>query len=198
MKNSDGDFVIENGDGYSLATGPETDKKPKKARYFSKERRDARKAERKAKHGARPLKSVVQGGVKKFKDILHPVTKNADGSGTKADGTIVPAQRMGTIAAPKGLNVAPLNFDKMDVAGKAAEAIIEAGEPKVAVVIPANETTTVAGEVFKTSDTVAATGEVADKKEGMSTTTKIIIGVGAGLLVLGVVVYLVKRKNNKK
>lgn len=197
MKNSDGDFIIENMDGYSFVDGPEKGKKPKKARYFSKERRDARKAERKAKHGARPLKSVVQGGVKKFKDILHPVKKNADGTGTKADGTIIPSHRMGTIAAPKGFSVAPLNFDKLDVAGKAAEAIIEAGEPKVAVVIPANETTTVGAEVFKTSDTVVAVGgvPVVDTKEGgMSTTTKIIIGVGAGLLVLGVVVYLVKRK----
>lgn len=194
-KSADGDFVIENGDGYSLVTGAEKEKKQKKAGYFSKERRAERKATRKAKHGARPLKSVVQGGVKKFKDILHPVTKNADGSGTKADGTIVPKERMGTIAAPKGLNFAPLNFDKADALSKTAEAIIEAGEPKVAVVIPANETTTIDGTVYKTSDTVvAAPGVVGEKQEGMSTTTKVLIGVGAAALIGGVVIYLIKRK----
>mgnify|MGYP001584745130 CR=1 FL=1 len=73
--------------------------KAKKAGYFSKERREDRKEDRiekkteriekrterklarKAKHGARPLNSMVVGGLKKFKDNLPKIRKTANGAG---------------------------------------------------------------------------------------------------------------------
>lgn len=188
-------FFIENLDGYSMAEGD------KKAGYFSKEKRDARKEKRatrrKARAGAQPLKSFIVGGVQKFKHILHPVKKNADGTGTKPDGTIVPASRMGVIAAPKGLNFPPLNFDKADASNKAVEMITESGVPQAAVTIPINETIKAIGAngvegTYKTDDTSLELTGAADTKQGMSTQAKVLVGVGAGLLVVGII-YLVKR-----
>lgn len=209
---SDGEYTIENYDGYSMAEGD------KKGGFFSKERRDERKekrAERRAaRKGAKPLKVIIQDGVKKFKKILTPVKKNADGSGTKPDGTIIPASRMGTINAPKMLNVASLNFDKADVLDKTVEVLTESGKPEIAVTVPDNDTVTAVDEkgntnVYKKSDTVpvpdgktaaqaiaAATPVGGSEQSPMSATTKWLIG-GAAVAVLAIIGVVIYKKRNK-
>ena len=68
---------------------------------------------------------------------------------------------------------------------------MEAGQPVVATTIPENETVAIGNEVYKISDTVDA---VSVESEGMSKQTKIIIGVGAGVLVLAVVAIIIFKK----
>lgn len=197
---SDGEYTIENYDGYSMAEGD------KKAGFFSKEKREERKEKRierrAARKGAKPLKVIVQNGVKKFKQILSPVTKNADGTGTKADGTIVPATRMGTINPPKGINVPALNFDKMDAVNKTVEVLADSGKPELAVTVPENDTVTAVdsngvASVYKKSDTVVALAPEAPKvKEPLSTTTKWLIG-GVAVAVLAIVAVIIYKKRNK-
>lgn len=196
-------FNIENQDGYSNA-----EDKPKKAGFFSKEKRAARKEARvqrrvyrKAKRGAKPLRTIIQGGVKKFKNLIHPVKKNADGTGTRPDGSVVPKSDMGSISAPQGLNLGKnitMDFSKSDLQNKAAEVIMDGGMPVVVTTIPEQETVVIDGQVFKTSDTieVSPTREAVDKK-GMSTTTKWIIGGSVGLVVLGIIGFVIyKRRRN--
>ncbi len=186
-----------------------------KGGFFSKEKRDARKDVRtakkevrvalKAKAGARPLKSFVQGGVKKFHDILHPVSKNADGSLTKTlpNGTTENVAKSDVMQIPvpsalnTKLNLPPLLFDKKDLSGKAAQVVMDSGAPKVATVHMPSETTQLTADdgtiaTYKNSDVEK---EGADKKEGegMSTTTKVLIAVGSVGLI-GLVIYLIKRK----
>ncbi len=204
---SDGEFTIENYDGYSMAEGG----------YFSKARRDERKGKRQerraARKGAKPLKAIIQDGIKKFKHIITPVKKNPDGTGTKPDGTIVPENQMGTVNVPKGLNVPALNFDKMDALNKTVEVLTYSAEPEIAVTVPANDIVTAVDEkgntnIYKKSDTVpvpegktaaqaiASAPPVGSPEQTiMSTTTKWLIGGVAlsALAIIGIVIYK-KRK----
>ncbi len=192
--------------------------KPAKHGFFSKEKHEARvekrhekkeerqekRAARRAKRGAHPLKKVIQNGVQWFQDVLHPVKKNADGTATKtlADGSTVPVdpKNLAQLPVPTGApaGTGPIIFDKSDLGGKVPTAIIDGGVAKVSTLYKEAETTQVpndAGDVefYKNAD-------VEDKPagiEGMSTTTKVLIGVGALLTVVGII-YLVKRSRKGK
>lgn len=198
-------------------TGRDSSKVGKQG-FFSKQKREQRKdkradrrevrqekrAARRAKKGARPLKAFMQGQKKLFKDLLHPITKNADGtySKTLADGSNVtvdpknlaqldPSKFPGLKAGVDG----KLLFDKLDLGGRKPSAIMDDGIARVATILQQNETTEVPGadgkiEVYKTEDTEDEGAP--EKTEGMSTTTKVLIGVGAAVLIGGLI-YMATR-----
>ncbi len=180
-----------------------------KGGFFGKEKRAARKEtrgakkevrvedkkDRKAKEGATPLKKVGNF----FQSHLHPVIKNPDGAGhvkidAKGNTTPVAESNLAQLPVPSSLgtklNLPPLVFDKSDLQGKTPSVIMDNGIAKIATNYLEKETVPVATEngieVYKKSD-------VEEVKAGaMSTQTKVLIGLGAGLLVVGII-YLVKK-----
>ena len=73
---------FQTANGFSNAGGPKGEKTKKEhTGYFSKAKREERKAERKKKWGARPLKSFMKNGKKWFKDHVPHLKKRkrADG-----------------------------------------------------------------------------------------------------------------------
>lgn len=206
-------------DGAEIDPTGRNSSKVGKQGFFSKAKREQRKgkredrrevrqekrAARRAKKGARPLKPFFQGQKKLFKDLLHPIQKNADGTYSKklADGTTVPVETKNLAQLdPKkipGLKVGSdgkLLFDKMDLGGRTPTAVIEDGIARVATVIQQAQTTEVQNddgtiETYKTEDTEDASNP--SKEEGMTTTTKVLIGLGvAGLI--AAVIYLSRKK----
>ncbi len=199
-------------------TGRDSSKVGKQG-FFSKTKRDQRKdkredrrevrqekrAARRAKKGARPLKAFFQGQKKLFKDLLHPIKKNADGtySKTLADGSTVSVdpKNLAQLDPKKfpGLKVGSdgkLLFDKIDLGGRTPTAFMEDGVARVATILQQGQTTEVknddgAIETYKTEDTEDA--ETPAKEEGMSTTTKVIIGVVAAA-VIGGLIYMSRKK----
>ena len=94
-----------------------------------------------------------------------------------------------------------LGFSKSDIGNKAVETITDAGVQKAATDIPPAETTTAVDSngiegTYKIQDTVAPSPSPLPA-EGMSKQTKIIIGVSAGLLAVGAIIYFVKRGKGK-
>lgn len=167
-----------------------------------REERQEKRAARRAKKGARPLKSFFQGQKKLFHDLLHPITKNADGtySKTLADGSTVPVdtKNLSQLDPKKfpGLKTGSdgkLLFDKLDLGGRTPSAIMDDGVARVATIIQQGATTEVAGddgkiETYKTEDTE----EGDEKPEGMTMTTKVLIGFGV-LAVVGGLIYMATR-----
>lgn len=170
------------------------------------DRREVRQNARRAKKGARPLKAFFQGQKKLFKDLLHPIKKNADGtfSKTLADGSTVSVDTKNLVQLDPskfpGLKTGAdgkLLFDRVDLNGRKPTAIMEDGVARVATIIQQGQTTEVADasgniEVYKTEDTEDA-GAEEKKVEGMSTTTKIVIGVVAAA-VIGGLIYMSRKK----
>lgn len=201
------EIVIQQG-GNTNEFYQNADGKAKKPGFFSKEsklerqterkadktarveKRKKRRADRKAKYGARPLKQAA--GV--FKDHLPFVKK--EGSGyvkTNPDGSTAPVDpsNVQKLAGKAG----EVLVDKTDAAGKPLLTEVVNGATKAIVSYNPNEVVQAEGAngelgYYKADDT-EATPE-GGKKEGMSTTTIVLLSVG-GLALLGTIIYLVKR-----
>lgn len=148
------------------------------------EKRETRRAERKAKYGARPLKQAV--GV--FKDALPGVFKKSDGSGyQKPDGTDVPKENIA--ALPGGVMV-----DKTDAAGR--NVVVEGGKPVVNY--KPNEVVQAEGAdgtigFYKATDTTTDSSEA---KKPISTTQWLLIG-GSVLVVATIVIIAIRKSSGK-
>jgi hypothetical protein len=200
------------------ATGgivPPADKKRKKAKggYFSKERKEARVADRIAtiekrrkdriaKYGARPLIGILKAGKKAFKDRLPKLKKKANGDFEKTlpDGKTVdvPKEQVTILPPPAGApaNTPPLAVETSDLktGGQIATEKVN-GEVIVTNTYTENQTEKAVDEkgqeqVYKKADVVDK--DSAEAKKPMSTLVKVGLGVGAAA-VLGVIIYLVVR-----
>lgn len=170
------------------------------------EARTTKIEDRIAKKGARPLQATVVGGVKKFKDKLPKVFKKSDGSGyEKVDPATgkksdVPAENLAKMALPEDPAFKPsaakpkqdkeILVDKTDAAGKGVS--LEKVNGETVATTTHNENETVQAPDDNGSIQTYKAADVETKPEGMSTTTKVLIGVGV-VSVLGLIIYLVKR-----
>lgn len=196
--------------------------KEKRAERSAK--RTERRENRKKKWGARPLKSFTKNGKMWFKDHVPKVKKRtkADGSveytktplPTPENPTpkpiIVPKEQI-LVVPPQALAPGvrmpnePVIVDKKDLDNEnLVDVKIESspsGEPIVVQELPEEKTETIVEpgtqkeETYKKSDVIDK-DEKDDKKPGMSTTSKILIGVGSALIV-GVIIYAVIKNKNK-
>lgn len=194
--------------------------KPKKQGFFSKEKRAERKvhrterrANRKAKYGARPLKTFVHNGVQKFKDKLPKLKKKKKADGTVAfektmpDGTVkeIPQSQVKTIPSTKGgednhFDVADVNTQKAVV-----QTVLDNGEVELSKLYNQEETETVPNEqgvdtVYKKED-VADTGDASTlptSDTGMSKGMKIGLIVGGSALVVGIIVFAIYKSRQGK
>ena len=196
-------------------TTPPDDKKRKKAKggYFSKERKDARVADRVAtiekrrkdriaKYGARPLIGMLKAGKKNFKDRLPKLKKkeNGDFEKTLPDGKIVdvPKDQVQILPPPAGApaGTPPIAVEKAELK-TGGQIATEKVNGEVIVTNTYAETQTEKAvddkgqeQVYKKSDVVDEGSK--DAKKPMSTLVKVGLGVGAAA-VLGVIIYLVVR-----
>jgi hypothetical protein len=196
-------------------TTPPDDKKRKKAKggYFSKERKDARVADRVAtiekrrkdriaKYGARPLIGMLKSGKKYFKDHLPKLKKKANGDFEKKlpDGTTVdvPKDKVEILPPPAGApaGTQPLAVEKSELktGGQIATENVN-GEIIATNTYAENQTEKAVDnsgkeQVYKKADVVDADSK--DAKKPMSTLVKVGLGVGAAA-VLGVIIYLIVR-----
>tara|TARA_R110000868_G_scaffold181220_7_gene422080 strand:- start:6786 stop:7544 length:759 start_codon:yes stop_codon:yes gene_type:complete len=187
--------------------------KKTKTGFFSKQKREERKAvrvdkretrrkKRIAKYGARPLIGMLKAGKKAFKDRLPKLKKKADGNYEKTlpDGKTVdvPKEAVTILPAPKDApaGTPPLAVEKAELktGGQIATEKVN-GEVVVTNTYTENQTETATDnngkeQVYKIADVVDEGSEEA--KKPMSTLAKVGIGVGAAVI-LGVIVYLVVR-----
>lgn len=187
----------------------------KRGGYFSKESRAARqegraiskilraeaktkrRADRRAKRGARPLHHILVGGFRKFKDILPKVRRKKDGSGyvkTNPDGSVeeVASKNVTQLPPPTGSNT-PVLIDKTDVAGKAIATEVVKGVAIASALYEEAETEAITDDagnvqVYKLSDV--------EDKSGLFTTQNLMILLGVGV-VGALVVYGLRRQKGK-
>lgn len=189
--------------------------KKKKTGFFSKQKREERKAvrvdkretrrkKRKAKYGARPLIGMLKAGKKYFKDRLPKLKKKADGNYEKTlpDGKTVdvPKEAVTIIPAPKGAptGTPPLAVEKAELktGGQIATEKVN-GEVIITNTYTENQTEKATDDkgqeqVYKKADVVDEGS--AEAKKPMSTGLKVGLALG-GAALLGLVIYvLVKKK----
>ncbi len=156
-----------------------------------------KRAARRAKRNARPLTKTGQW----FHDHLPHVKKKTDGTFSKTlpDGTekTVPAANVNQLPGTGVL------VDKTDANGKKLVTDTVAGAPTAATQYAANETVQATApdgsiQTYKATDTEdgESTDDGTPADGSMSTTTMVLLGVGA-LVVIGAIVYFVKRGKKK-
>lgn len=209
------------GDGKTPPTTPE---KKEKTGYFSKKRieerrtdrkdtRTKRKAERKAKWGARPLDAILKNGLKKFKDKLPKLrkTKGTDGKDkfTKEnpDGTTtdVPKDQV-TIVPPSTAGGQESYFDKKDLntPNEVVKTVLPNGELELAKIYSPEQTEQVPSEqggepvTYKKEDVVDSGDASTSPSTGMSKGMKIGLIVGGSVLVLGIVAFVIYKSKQGK
>jgi hypothetical protein len=210
------------GDGKTPPTSTTPEKKEKTG-YFSKKRiderrtdrkdtRTKRKAERKAKWGARPLDAILKNGLKKFKDKLPKLrkTKGTDGKDkfTKEnpDGTTtdVPKDQV-TIVPPPTAGGQESYFDKKDLntPNEVVKTVLPNGEVELSKLYNQEETETIPNEqgvdtVYKKEDVVDSGDASTSPSEGMSKGLKIGLIVGGSVLVVGIIAFVVYKSRQSK
>lgn len=222
-KSTDGKTTPPTGDGKTPpSTTPE---KKEKTGYFSKNKtkerredrdktREKRRADRKAKHGARPLDSIVKNGLKKFKDKLPKLrkVKGADGKdkfekelpdGTKQEVSKDQVQ----IVPPPTSGGQESFFDKKDLNTKneVVKTVLANGEVELSKIYAPEETEQIPSEqggepvTYKKED-VADSGDasITASSTGMSKGMKIGLIVGGSVLVLGIVAFVIYKSKQGK
>lgn len=212
------------GDGKTPPSSTTPEKKEKTG-YFSKNRiderrtdrkatREKRKADRKAKYGARPLDAIVKNGLKKFKDKLPKLrkVKTADGKDGFAkdlpDGktVTVPSDQVTTVPSTNGGQ--PSFFDKKDLntPNEVIKTVLPNGELELAKIYSPEQTEQIPNEqggepvTYKKED-VADSGDASttsSSSTGMSKGMKIGLIVGGTALVLGIVAFVIYKSKQGK
>jgi len=215
-----GDDADASTDGARKGTDEEKGKawglpsKKEKTGFFSKGSRDARKdnriserkerkANRKAKYGARPLNPISKGGKQFWKDHLPHLKKKADGNYEKTlpngDKQDIPKEQVQIIMPPAGSkSVEPIAVDKKDLAtpqevvtkvvGNTLEVSKNYVESQVEKVVDGGAET-----VYKKADVVDE-GSPDAKKPMSKTTIALLIGGGVLVLVAGYFIYKKMKK----
>jgi hypothetical protein len=190
-----------------------------------KGKRDERRAERKKKWGARPLKGFMKNGKQWFKDHVPKIKKRTNPATGKEEFVkitpptpenpnpapiVVPKEQIIVVppqAVAPGVTMPtePIIVDKKDLDNEnLVDVKIEQGadgQPIVVQQLPEEKTETIVdpntnqSETYKKTDVIDKDAKD-DKKPGMSTTTKVLIGVGSAL-VLGVIIYVLVKNKNK-
>jgi len=211
------------GDGKTPPTSTTPEKKEKTG-YFSKKRiderrtdrkdtRTKRKAERKAKWGARPLDAILKNGLKKFKDKLPKLrkTKGTDGKDkfTKEnpDGTTtdVPKDQV-TIVPPPTAGGQESYFDKKDLntPNEVVKTVLPNGELELAKIYSPEQTEQIPSEqggepvTYKKEDVVDSGDASSPPSTGMSKGMKIGLIVGGSALVVGIIVFAIYKSRQGK
>jgi hypothetical protein len=215
----------DDGGGDSISRRPATEdeknamygtgkSKKEKTGFFSKGSRDARKdnriserderrANRKAKYGARPLNPTSKGGKQFWKDHLPHLKKKADGNYEKTlpngDKQDIQKEQVQIIMPPaNSKSVEPIAVDKKDlntpqevvtqVVGNTLQVSKNYVESQVEKVVDGGAET-----VYKKADVVNE-GSPEAKKPMSKTTIALLIGGGVLVLVAGYFVYKKMKK----
>lgn len=211
------------GDGKTPPSSTTPEKKEKTG-YFSKNRiderrtdrkatREKRKADRKAKYGARPLDAIVKNGLKRFKDKLPKLrkTKGTDGKDkfTKEnpDGTTtdVPKDQV-AIVPPSTAGGQESYFDKKDLntPNEVVKTVLPNGELELAKIYSPEQTEQVPSEqggepvTYKKEDVVDSGDASTSPSTGMSKGMKIGLIVSGTVLVLGIVAFVIYKSKQGK